>query len=154
VVVGRSYEWCGGGNEITKQNGIYIFNKDRTRYNATIGAVTVSWWDVPQPRNLSNAIQPCCTGLGNPLSLSFDVIQSANNAPVTADIDGDNVLELLYSSYDGRVHCWWLDKTEKYKWPITVGTASAMRFASPPVVVDLNNDGRAEIIFSTWTANA
>ncbi len=37
--------------------------------------------------------------------------------PAAADLDGDGKLEILYSSYDGRVHVFWLDKTEHGNWP-------------------------------------
>jgi hypothetical protein len=44
-----------------------------------------------------------------------------------------------------QVHCWWLDKSEKYSWPFLVGDAASPRFAGPPLVIDLDRDGRAEV---------
>jgi hypothetical protein len=57
--------------------------------------------------------------------------------------DGDGKKEILYASYDGRVHAYWLDKTEHGQWPfeVTPTGSSAWRFASEPVVADLDNDG-------------
>jgi len=71
-----------------------------------------------------------------------------------ADLDGDGVKEILYASYDGRVHAFWMsDETEHGAWPFDVNLGStAMRFASEPVVADLDGDGQAEVVFNTWTA--
>ena len=90
---------------------------------------------------------------GAPLSQDYNVIESNEPNPVAADLDGDGALELLYSSYDGRVHAFWLDKTEHGAWPYSVYSAAegTLRFASEPAVADLDNDGHAEVIFASWT---
>ena len=66
--------------------------------------------------------------------------------------------EILYPSYDGKLHAYWLDKTEHGNWPYTIPTSGAsgddFRFASEPIVVDLNNDGRSEVIFTSWPKKA
>src|SRR5436309_6238925 len=55
-------------------------------------------------------------------------------------------------------HAYWLDKTQHGSWPYTVPTSGApgddFRFASEPVVVDLDNDGHAEVIFTSWPKKA
>ena len=54
------------------------------------------------------------------------------------------------------MHAYWLDKTEHGSWPFEVDqhtTEGFYRFASEPVVVDLNDDGKAEVIFASWTQN-
>jgi hypothetical protein len=87
-----------------------------------------------------------------PLSEDYNVIESNQTNPVVADLDGDGVKEILYPSYDGRLHAFWLDETEKYHWPVDLnGSPGPMRFASEPVVADLDGDGKAEVIFTTWT---
>lgn len=68
---------------------------------------------------------------------------------VVADLDGDGRREIVFSSYDGKVHAWWLDKTEKHNWPYIV-PGSGFRFAAEPAVVDLDDNGEAEVIFTTW----
>ncbi len=80
------------------------------------------------------------------------MIESNLPNPVVADLDGDGQKEILYASYDGRVHAYWLDKTEHGHWPFSVYNASEgfYRFASEPVVADLDNDGHAEVIFASW----
>jgi len=77
------------------------------------------------------------------------VIETVEPNPVVADLDGDGKQEILYSSYDGRVHAFWLDKTEHANWPFSVykSTDKPISFASEPVVADLDNDGKAEVIF-------
>ncbi len=53
------------------------------------------------------------------------------------------------------MHAFWLDKTEHGSWPYSVNQPAegVLRFASEPVVADLNNDGKAEVIFASWTQN-
>jgi uncharacterized repeat protein (TIGR01451 family) len=65
------------------------------------------------------------------------------------------MMEILYPSYDGRLHAYWLDKSEHGEWPFEVYNSAEglFRFASEPVVVDLENDGKAEVIFGSWTQN-
>ena len=72
---------------------------------------------------------------------------------MVVDLDGDGFKEILYASYDGRVHAYWLDRTEHGSWPyqVTNPAEGFLRFASEPVVADLDNDGKAEVIFTTWT---
>jgi hypothetical protein len=51
------------------------------------------------------------------------------------------------------VHAFWLDKTEHGSWPYSVYKPAEgfYRFASEPLVADLDNDGYAEVIFTSWT---
>ena len=51
------------------------------------------------------------------------------------------------------MHAFWLDKTEHHSWPYAVNQEAEgfYRFASPPVAVDLDADGRLEVVFSSWT---
>ena len=80
-------------------------------------------------------------------------IESVQPNPVTVDLDVDGNLEILYPSYDGRMHAFWLDKSEHGNWPFQVYNPSEgfLRFASEPVVADLDGDGKAEVIFASWT---
>jgi hypothetical protein len=87
-----------------------------------------------------------------PLAIDYEVIESAEANPVLADLDGDGTREILHASYDGRVHAFWLDRTEHGNWPFDVDLGeSELRFASEPVVADLDGDGDAEVVFTTWT---
>jgi uncharacterized repeat protein (TIGR01451 family) len=51
------------------------------------------------------------------------------------------------------VHAFWLDKTEHGNWPYSVYNPAEgfYRFASEPVIADLDDNGYAEVIFTSWT---
>lgn len=117
-------------------NTPYIFNADRSRFNAT----GFDWTSIP-------------INTGAPLSEDYNLIESAQTNPVTVDLDSDGHAEILYASFDGKVHCFWLDKTEHGSWPYSVNKPGEgfFRFASEPVVADLDGDGYAEVIFASWT---
>lgn len=133
VATGRTYDCTGG--ETTKYTGVYVFEADRGRW------VTAShdWRAAP-------------VDLGAPLSLDYNVIESASYDPVVADLDGDGELEILFADFAGRVHAFWLDRAEHGSWPFAVYPGSGpYRFASEPVVADLDGDGAAEVLFASWT---
>lgn len=134
VATGNVYD-CDVGHPPGKYNGVYVFNADRSRFVA--GGYD---WRYP----------PVDTGA--PLSEDYDVIENAQPNPVVADLDGDGHDEILYASYDGRMHAFWLDKTEHGNWPYSVYDAGEgiYRFASEPTVADLDGDGHAEVIFASW----
>jgi uncharacterized repeat protein (TIGR01451 family) len=113
----------------------YILNADRSRWSA--GGYD---WTAP----------PADTGA--PLTQDYGVIENAQPNPVVVDLDGDGQLEILFPSYDGRLHAFWLDRTEHGDWPYSVYNPGegVYRFASEPAIVDLENDGRAEVIFGSW----
>jgi len=139
VVVGSFYD-CRTGDYQQLFQVPMVFNADRTRWAPGGG---FDWTALPVP-----------DGNAAPLSIDYNVIESAEANPVLADLDGDGVEEILYASYDGRVHAFWVaDKTEHGAWPFVVhGGPTAKRFASEPVVADLDGDGQAEVVFTTWTA--
>jgi hypothetical protein len=115
---------------------LFIFNPDRSRFN-TGGH---DWRTIP-------------VDTGAPMSEDYNTIESYQSNPVVADLDSDGKMEILFSSYDGRVHAFWLDKTEHGFWPFPVYNASEgfYRFASEPLVVDFDNNGLAEVLFTSWT---
>jgi hypothetical protein len=115
----------------------WILKLDRTRWNGS----GFDWTVLPAPAPNSG-----------PLSQDYGVIQRAVVNAVVADLDGDGRKEILYPSYDGRVHAYWLDKTQHGSWPFDV-PGSGIRFASEPAVADLDDDGKAEVIFTSWPEN-
>lgn len=135
IATGNVYD-CATGHPPGQYNGVYLFNKDRSRFQSG----GFDWRAAP-------------IDTGTPLSEDYHIIESAQPNPVVADLDGDGRLEILFSSYDGRVHAYWLDKTEHGNWPFSVYDANLgyLQFASEPVVADLDNDGRAEVLFTSWT---
>jgi hypothetical protein len=137
VIVGSFYD-CRTLNYDQLFQVPMIFRADRTRW-----ANGPYDWTAP----------PAWDATFAPLSIDYNVIESAEANPVLADLDGDGVKEILYASYDGRVHAYWLDRTEHGAWPFDVSPdPNSPRFASEPVVVDLDGDGKSEVLFTTWTA--
>jgi uncharacterized repeat protein (TIGR01451 family) len=135
IVTGNVYN-CGTSPYSSLYEMPFIFNSDRSRWRAN----GFDWEVIPVP-----------DGSAGPLLENYNVIESAMANPVVADLDGDGFKEILFASYDGRLHVYWLDKTEHHNWPYNVSnTGPGMRFASEPVVVDLDNNGLAEVIFASW----
>ena len=134
VATGNVYD-CAVGHPPGRYTGVYIFNGDRSRFQSG----EFDWRQAP-------------IDTGPPLSEDYNEIESAQPNPVLADLDGDGRMEILFSAYDGRVHAFWLDKTEHGHWPYAVYNPADgyLQLASEPVVVDLDNDGLAEVVFTTW----
>jgi uncharacterized repeat protein (TIGR01451 family) len=135
VATGNVYD-CNAGYPPSRYDGVYIFNADRSRFNDG----TYDWRSVP-------------VDTGAPISEDYNVIESDLPNPAVADLDGDGRMEIIYSAYDGRVHAFWLDKTEHGNWPYAVYNPAegVYRFASEPTVADLDDNGTAEVIFTSWT---
>jgi uncharacterized repeat protein (TIGR01451 family) len=137
VVIGNVYN-CGTSPYTDLYEIPYVLNGDRTRWSGE----GFDWTTLPAP-----------DGQAAPLSEDYGVIESSLPNPAAADLDGDGNLEILYASYDGRVHAYWLDKSEHGSWPYSVYNPAEgfYRFASEPAVADLDADGLAEVIFASWT---
>jgi hypothetical protein len=138
IVVGNVYD-CGTSPYSSLYQMAYILKLDRTRWSGS----GFDWTAIPVP------------GPGSaPRSEDYNMIESALPNPVAADLDGDGQLEVLFPSYDGKLHAYWLDKTEHGSWPYVVPSTGAagdtFRFASEPVVADLDNDGQSEVVFASW----
>ncbi|MEW5717718.1 MAG: FG-GAP-like repeat-containing protein [Chloroflexota bacterium] len=136
IVVGNVYN-CGTNPYTDLYHMPFIFKADRSRWSGS----GFDWTTIPVP-----------DGQAAPLSENYNLIETALPNPVAADLDGDGNLEILYASYDGRIHAYWLDKTEHGNFPYSVYNSGEgfYRFASEPVVADLDNDGYAEVIFASW----
>jgi hypothetical protein len=113
----------------------WILRRDRTRW----AEGPFDWTALPPPG----------ASAGPTIQGQFATIEDAVVNAVLADLDGDGRREILFASYDGKLHAWWLDKTEKHSWPYVV-PGSGFRFAAEPAVVDLNDDGEAEVVLTTW----
>jgi uncharacterized repeat protein (TIGR01451 family) len=137
VVVGNVYN-CGISPYTDLYEMPFLFNADRTRWQGE----GYDWTSIPVP-----------DGGAAPLSEDYNRIESSLPNPAAADLDGDGNLEILYPSYDGRMHAYWLDKSEHGSWPYSVYHPSEgfLRFASEPAAADLDLDGKAEVIFASWT---
>jgi uncharacterized repeat protein (TIGR01451 family) len=139
IIVGNIYN-CGTSPYTDLYEMPFLLNADRTRWKDAIN----DWTVIPLP-----------DAHAAPISENYNVIENNVPNPVVVDLDGDGRKEILYPSYDGRVHAYWLDKTEHGNWSFEVYNSAEgfFRFASEPIVVDLDNDGKAEVIFASWTQN-
>ncbi|TAH53759.1 MAG: VCBS repeat-containing protein [Chloroflexota bacterium] len=137
IIVGNQYD-CRTSPYTSLFHSPYILNVDRTRWSGN----GFDWTNLPTPE--ANAA---------PLSEDYDTIETVMPNPVVVDLDNDGYREILYSSYDGRLHAVWLDKTEHGNWPYKVkkNAENFIRFSSEPAVADIDNDGQAEVIVTTWT---
>jgi hypothetical protein len=137
IIVGNTYN-CGTNPYTSLFHSPFVLRVDRTRWSGG----SFDWTSLPVP-----------DGAAGPLSEDYNLIETAQPNPVAADLDNDGLREVLYASYDGRLHAYWLNKTERICWPFEVKRANEnyLRFASEPAVVDIDNDGPAEVIFTTWT---
>jgi hypothetical protein len=135
IVPGDVYN-CAVGDDINGDLYImpWIFKLDRTRWSGN----GYDWTAIPTPGPNTR-----------PLSEDYNVIENNVQNAVVADLDGNGFKEILFPAYDGKVHAYWLDKTEHGYWPYSV-PGVGIRFASEPIVADLDNDGYAEVIFTSW----
>lgn len=122
----------------TEYMTLFILNGDRTRfYNAEKG---YDWRRIP-------------TDLGAPLVQTPEIISSrVNSKPVVEDLNGDGVPEILFPSYNGKLHCFSLDRSEKGAWPysLTKRTSPLFEYASAPACADINGDGKKEVVFVSF----
>lgn len=101
---------------------------------------------------------------GYPLSQDYTQIENIQPNVAIGDIDNDGYPEFIYSSYDGKIHCFSFKSSfqqnvsydivqEPYYWPyqVTIDSETAIIFSSEPAIVDLDGDKIPEIIVVTWT---
>ena len=122
----------------TEYMTIAVFNADRTRYKNDKYGYN---WEV-LPMDLGEPLYQ------NKVSVASKVFQR----PTVSDLNGDGKKEILFNSYNGKVHCLGLDKVEPYAWPysLTKRTSPKFEYASPVVCEDINFDGKKEVIFTSF----
>lgn len=76
-------------------------------------------------------------------------------APAVADLNGDGKKEILFQSYDGHLYAvrYTDQPDQRLLWKFSF-VATGARFASEPVIGDLNGDNRPEILFATYETAA
>jgi len=117
-----------------------MLEPDRTRFVKN----GFDWQMLPVPKQLASSA---------PLCEDWRITKVCLPNPVAVDLDHDDFLEILFPASDGKMHAYWLDKTQHHQWPfwITNPSEDIIRFATEPAVADLDNDGLAEVIFGSWT---
>lgn len=69
-------------------------------------------------------------------------------APTVVDINNDSRLEIMYAAHDGYIYCTSAQAQRLWRYDFRHGRK--LMYASEVVVVDLNQDGTPEIIFTTY----
>src|SRR3989475_14396 len=106
IVVGNIYN-CGTAPYTSLYHMPFVFRLDRTRWSGS----GFDWTVIPTP------------GPGSaPRSEDYNVIEMVFPNPAVADLDGDGFKEIIYPSYDGKVHAYWLHKTQHGSPPYTTPT--------------------------------
>jgi hypothetical protein len=90
IVPGDTYTYCSP--QITVEQGLFVFNKNRTRFVSPLNPL-FNWQNAIEPINAAG--QP---NANNKLGLPVPNIEQTPSSIVTADIDGDNVLEIFMSA--------------------------------------------------------
>lgn len=122
----------------TEYMTVAVLNADRTRYRND--AFGYNWEVLPMD-------------LGKPLRQDDVMITSGVfPSPTISDLDGDGMVEILFNSYNGKMHCISLNKKEPYAWPYSLTKRSSPRYeyASPAVCADIDFDGKKEVIFTSF----
>lgn len=125
--------------EDTRYMTVFILNQDRSRY-------------VNEERGFDWSTPPVDLGRSLKHHDSTSVFAGVAPEPVAADLDGDGFQEILFNSYNGKLHCFSLDGQEHGSWPFTMpkSKGSVYEYATPPACVDLDGDGTKEVIFASW----
>jgi hypothetical protein len=69
-------------------------------------------------------------------------------APTSVDLDGDQLPETIAPSEDGYIYA--VSSTGQILWSFDYRHGLSLMYASEVTAADLNKDGTAELIFSTW----
>jgi hypothetical protein len=132
MVVGNVYD-CGYSDTAYLYFGPYILKRDRSRF------APYSYWNwTDAPKNTGVHLYP----IGD-----YNTIQDVQPNVVAADLDGDGRREFIYPSYDAHLKVFWLNKEQKYNWP---NLNLKGQLPTEPIVIDIKNDGHAEVIFATY----
>jgi hypothetical protein len=103
----------------SRYNGPFIFNPDRSRFNAS----GYDWSSTP-------------VDTGAPLSEDYGVIENNQPNPAAADLDGDGELEIVNASYDGRARL--AGQERAWSWPSVYSPAEGTPPPLRPAIADLD----------------
>jgi len=76
----------------------------------------------------------------------------AYSSPALADINGDGSLEIVFGTYDNKVHAYDYNGSELPGWPVLIGdpaSSPSLTIISSPAVADIDGDGQPEIIIGS-----
>ncbi len=126
--------------DTSKYMSVFIFNGDRTRYK--------NWKTAPDDRTTMGA-----SLFLDPITLSTGV----QSEPVVSDLDNDGTNEILINTYDGCVHAFSVTDPSKefggFPYRIVQPNNGVYELPNAVVCIDINADGKKEVIFTTNTDN-
>lgn len=122
------------GNTAVLGNSLFVFHPDATRFPG-----------FERPFETKNHHPPLVTD--DPGANIVDVTP----APAVVDLDGDGKKEILFPAYDGVLYA--VHSDGELFWTFSFSDLGT-RFASEPVVADLNNDRVPEVLFATYETEA
>jgi hypothetical protein len=132
IIVG-DHEQAGNYTKVFG-NALFIFHSDATR-----------------PPGFESPFETGAPLVHDDMNPQDGNIVDVTAAPAVADLDGDGKKEILFQSYDGHLYAvrYTDDPSQRLLWKFSFAETGA-RFASEPVIGDLNGDGRPEILFTTY----
>ena len=114
----------------------------------------VSLWvlnsDMTRPQGWQRPVD-----LGTPLSnkaLGNNMVSTKPN-PSVADFLNNPGLEIIVPAYDGYLHAFYANGEKAWQYRFSQG-GDTYTGASEALIADINDDGNAEIIFTTWVSGA
>ena len=89
-----------------------------------------------------------CLSAAGDLLWSCEAGESLPAAPSVGDLDGDGAAEVIISSLEHPASCLSADGTVRWQYAAdsTLGDIGGSRDIASPIVVDLNGDGRSEVV--------
>ena len=89
----------------------------------------------------------CLSATGD-LLWTYDAGEELPTAPAVGDLDGDGTAEVIISSLEHPASCIAADGTLRWQYAAdsTLGDIGRSKDIASPIVVDLNGDGRSEVI--------
>ena len=121
IVTGNDINAEPGFIEIDNQLAIFFGSEDGKLYGIDINGNNLDGW----PQYIGD--------------------EDINSSPIFADVDGDDVAEVISATEGGKLIIYHLDGTPYQNYPMDFGIG----FQSSPSIVDLDNDGDLEIIIGT-----
>jgi Secretion system C-terminal sorting domain/FG-GAP-like repeat len=87
-------------------------------------------------------------------------IGEGNAAPISGNLDDDDDLEIIFTTYRNGIHAFNYDGTYVDGWPVnlylqnSIKESKKLRFWESPTLYDINDDGKLELIISGFPSSS
>lgn len=135
VIAGNTHN-CNTNPYTDVYTSLWIFNSNRSRFvNKSMG---IDWTST--------------LNSGAPKSQDYNIIETVQANIAIGDLDGDGLLDFVYPTYDGKIYAYNLKQQSFSGFPFDLNSGQTfLEFGSECVLADIDNNGKLEIIFTTWT---